>query len=795
MFHFNPQLTFRNLWNQKAATLINIGGFALGLVCVFYLYFYVRAELGTDQFHSKIDNIYRVLRVGEVKGEPYLIGVTSGNYAIGLRNDYPDQIKDVTRVQLDNAFVQYEDVIYDERQIAFVDKNFFEFFSFELLTGDPATVLSTAQSVVISEKTAVKYFGSEDPIGKPLRVDNQFDYVVTGVMATPEGKSHMEFDMALSIEVFEQFEWFHNWWNNSMITYVNIETDAVANQVVATFPDFMDKYFGDDFAASGSKIGLTLEPMRQTYFTNDVRYDPATHGNKNTVIILIMVAIAIMFIASFNYVNLAIAQSFKRSKEVGVRKMLGGSIARLVAQFLGEVIVLLVISMGAAVGLTILLLPAINSYFGLQVVLDWTDPGVLYFITILFTTTLMLAGMFPALQMAGFPPLKILRGTFNPAKNSVLRKSLVVIQFVISIFLISATLFVSTQLNFLQNKGLGFDKEAVVVVSLNSREFRNQREGFKTKLLAHPAIQSISMVSGEPGGFHDASSFLIEGVDETIRMRTLFTDHSFLETMKVNLVAGSNFQDIEVEGLNGGMLFNETALRALGLTSDDFIGRRVEMPGWDVERTTIGIVEDYHFQSLHSQIEPLAIIQGGQTGQPRRVAIKMTASAMDEGLSHLQETYNSLELPYPLSYSFLDERLANLYDGEQQQGHVFTVFSSISIFLACLGVLGLTSYSARQRQKEFGIRKVLGASISNIIGLISAEFLVLIAISTSLAIPAVVYFLNQWLDTFAYRIQVLDHWPILLVSGLGAAVVAWITISVMTYRAAILKPTESIRNE
>ncbi len=792
MFNFNPKLTVRNLWNHRATTAINIGGFSLGLLCVFYLYFYVSSELKTDAFHSNKDDIYRVLRVGEVNGVPYKIGVTSGPYAEGLRTDYPGAVKSTSRVMLDGGFVQYGENIFNEDKLAFVDNNFFEFFSFPLNEGVPESVFSNPNSVVISMEMAKKYFGDKDPIGEVLLVDNEFEFVVSGIMSEFPGKSHMQFDMAFSLEIFNQFDWFHNWWNNGLITYALIETPEEAAKVEATFVEFMDKYFGEDFKASGSRIGLMLEPMKDTYFNNDARYDPAFHGNINTIYILIMVAIAIMFIASFNYVNLSIAQSFKRSKEVGIRKLLGGTGLRLTLQFLGEVILLVVLSMAFAILLATMLSPFLNEYFGLDVKLVWTDPAILYFLGGLFVITILLSGLYPALQMSGLHSLKILRGTLNLSSNSLLRKSLVVGQFVISIFLIASTLLVSKQLDFLNSKDLGFNQDAILIVSINNGEMRENLESFKTELLNNSSIRSISFMSGEPGGFHDASSFLIDGVPQTHRMRTLFTDHNYLSTFDIELVEGRNFKDIEVEGLNGGMIFNKTAVIELGLSAEELIGRRVQMPGWDVERTIVGVVDDFHFQSLHNKIEPLVIIQ---SGRPRRVAIKMDVQNLNEGLAQVIKSYERISPSFPISYSFLDERLYKLYEGEEKQSHVFAVFSGISIFLACLGVLGLTSYSARQRQKEFGIRKVLGASISSIIGLISTEFIVLISIATLLAIPIVGYFLSNWLTGFAYRIDLISHWPLFLFSGVSAAVIAWLTISLMTYRAAILKPTESIRTE
>ena len=383
MFSFNPRLTVRNLLSNRFTTFVNVGGFLLGLVSIFYLYFYIQSELNHDSFHTDSQEIYRVLRVGEIKGSKYMIGVTSGPYAEALETDFPQDVSATCRALPEEGLVTFGTNSFYEDKLLFADANFFTFFSYPLAKGDKSNVLSDAHSCVLSPAMAAKYFGNEDPMGKTIRVDNEYEFIVTGVMEEFPNESHLEFDMVFSIAVFEQYNWFNDWWSNGLFTYINIDSPAKAEKISAQFPAFMDKYFGEDFIASGTRVDLTLEPLADIYFNNETRYDFARHGNLRTIFILIAVALAILIIACFNYMNLSVAQSFTRSKEVGIRKILGGGITRLTVQFLSEVFLILLITTLLAILVLEVSLPMLNSYFGLEVDLHWQDPNVLLFIGIL----------------------------------------------------------------------------------------------------------------------------------------------------------------------------------------------------------------------------------------------------------------------------------------------------------------------------------------------------------------------------------------------------------------------------
>jgi len=794
MFNFNPVLTFRNLLRHKSTSFINIFGFTLGLVASIFLYFYIYAELSYDSFHSGKDQIYRAARVSEINGSPYLIGVTSGPFARALENDFPEDIKAATRAQPADGLVTFEDKKFFEEKLLFADANFFEFFSFPLSVGNRNTVLKDANSVVLTAAAAKKYFGDQDPLGKILEVDNEYQFTVSGVMSEFPAKSSLEFDMVFSLQIYERFEWFSGWWNNGLITYVNVPTRDQANNVIAQLPTFMDKYFGDDFEASGRRMDLTLEPLRDMYFNNETRYDNVRHGDIDSIYILGLVAISILFIACFNYVNLSIAQSFMRAKEVGVRKVLGVHQFRLGSQFLGESLMILFLSIVLSIGICHLVSPAFNSAFGLDIQLNWMDGNVLAFFGGLILIVLLTSGIYPAILLSSFKPVSVLKGSkLASGKNVGLRKGLVIVQFSISIFLIVATFLISAQTDYLNSKDLGFDKEAVVVIDLNNSEIRSGRSSFLDRLRSNSNIKAVAAMSGEPGGFHDTSGFLVSGIEGNNRMRTLFADKDYLDLFDIEMVAGRKFLDATSSDREPAMIFNETAAKELGLTPDEVVGRKASMPGWDIDNlSVVGIVKDFHFNSLRDKIEPMAIISGGR---PRKLAIRVNTEDISSTLLFIDEKFKEISPNYPISYQFLDEKLERLYEDELKQAKVFTAFSGISILLACLGIFGLAAYSAQQRQKELGIRKVLGATPRQIINLISKEFVILVLIATVIASPTVWYFIKGWLGNFAYRIDIPDYWYIFVLGGLIAVVIALLTIIVKTYRAAVSDPTQSIRNE
>lgn len=793
MFNFNLVQTIRGLWMHRSTTLLNISGYTLGMLCVAILFFYIKSELSYDHFHVNGDQVYRVIRLSEMNGEKYKIGVTSGPYAPHLALDYPEDIESTLRIYSTDALFEYEDKVFKEDKLFFADPNFFQFFSFPLAVGDPATVLDQHNAIVLTQEAAQKYFGNENPLGKTLILDKEEPFVVSGVMGEWPSDSHLDFDFVGSMKYIEDFRFMKGWWNNGLFTYVKVDSPLIAAGLDAKFPQFMDKYFGEDFEKSGTRIDIELEPLSDIYFDR-VRYDWARHGNKDAVILLAGVAIAILFIACFNYLNLAIALSFRRAKEIGMRKVLGGNKLRLVLQFLGESTVVCLIAIALAIGLTEVVLPSFNRLFDLSISTFWFDPVVLIFFTVLVIATVLLSGLYPAILLSTLKPLEVFKGQAHLRKNNLwLRKGLVIAQFSISIFMIISTLIIKEQLDYVNNKSLGFDREAIVMVDFDNDEIREHRDAFKERLKQSPKIKSVTSMSGEPGGFHDGTTVDFQGDVEDIRTRTAFVDENYLTTFNIELAAGRDFSNQYRLNDIHAALINEKAAQDLGLSLEEAIGVKFKITMWDtLVHEVVGVTKDYHFNSLRHEVEPLIIVPGQYH---RRMGIKLDSNNIFDGLRAVENIYADLVPNYPITYEFMDDSLARLYADEKQQSQIFQMFSGVSIFLACLGIFGLVSFVVERRRKEFGIRKALGASVISLLQIISREFVLMIGVASFISIPLAWYAIQRWLENFAYRIDLADSWAIFLSGAVLALILALITILIRSLRSANANPTESLRYE
>lgn len=793
MFNFNILQTIRGLWMHRSTTVLNISGYALGMLCVSVLFFYIKGELAYDQFHYNKQEIYRVIRLSEMNGEKYKIGVTSGPYAPHLALDFPVDIQSTLRIYSTEALFEYEDKVFKEDKLLFADPNFFQFFSFPLSVGDPASVLEQPNALVLSKKAAMKYFGDENPLGKTLILDKEEPFIVTGVMDDWPADSHLDFEFMGSMKYIEDFSFMKGWWNNGLFTYVRVESPLIADGLNAKFTQFMDKYFGKDFERSGKRIDIELEALSDIYF-DKVRYDWARHGNKDAVILLAGVAIAILFIACFNYLNLAIALSFKRAKEIGMRKVLGGNKLRLVLQFLGESLVVCLIAIVLAVALTEVVLPTFNRMFDLSIVSSWLDPLVLIFFASLILLTVLLSGLYPALLLSSLKPLEVFKGQTHLRKNNLwLRKGLVVAQFSISIFMIISTLIIKEQLDYVNSKSLGFDREAIVMVDFDNEEIREHRDAFKERLKQSSKIKRVTSMSGEPGGFHDGTTVDFLGDVLDIRTRTAFVDENYLSVFNIELAAGRDFSNAYRLNDAHAALINEKTVQDLGLTLKEAIGIKFKIPMWDtLEHVVVGVTKDYHFNSLRHEMEPLIIVPGQYH---RRMGIKLDPNHLFEGLREVEEIYAGLAPNYPITYEFMDDSLAQLYAEEKQQSQIFQMFSGVSIFLACLGIFGLVSFVVERRRKEFGIRKALGASVATLLQIIAQEFVLMIGVASLIAIPLAWHAIQLWLENFAYRIVLADSWEIFLIGAIVALLLALVTIFIRSVRSANANPTESLRYE
>jgi putative ABC transport system permease protein len=607
------------------------------------------------------------------------------------------------------------------------------------------------------------------------------------------GNSHLEIDMLASLADIRYEDWFNEWWNNSMSTYVRLAPQTNHRQLQAQFPGFMDKYMGEDFKKTGSRTDLTLQPLENIYFDNETQWDHAAHGDKKVVYIFTVIALFILVIACINFMNLSTARSMGRAKEVGLRKVMGAYKSHLILQFLSESIVLSFISLILALGFVWLLKPAFDSFVEKQLAVPYGAFVVILILLGIAVLVGLFAGSYPAFFLSSFQPVKVLKGRFKANPQSAwLRKGLVVVQFSISIILIIGTFVIIRQMEFTQEKKLGYDKEHVVLVRMNNSGIRTNRERFKTMLQGESDIASVSAMSGEPGGFHDNFSVDIQGrKEEEWKFRTVFTDFNYLKTLGIQLVAGRDFSTEFSTDTTQAAIINETAVKKLGWTNEEALGKDITITMREnTPRKIVGIVEDFHFTSLKEKIEPMVIAVAKDN---RVLAVKIKPGNTAESLKKIEKAWLSFAPQYPFEYTFLDEVYDNLYKSEQKQMAVFTVFASIAICIACLGLFGLAAFTAEQRTKEMSVRKVLGADVSAIVLLLSKDFVKLVLIALVIASPVAWYVMNKWLEDFNYRVSI--NAGTFILAGAAAIIIALLTVSYHAIRTAYTNPVKTLRNE
>lgn len=793
MLHNFLKVILRYLFRNRFFTILNMLGLSIGLGCCIVIYLFVTNELAYDQFHKNGDQIYRVIRQSQMSGMPYNIGVTSGPYAEALRLDYKDRIQDVTRAMSFNGLVQYQDKSFMEDKLLLADRNFFQFFSYALAYGDAANVLSGPGSIVVTKNFSRKYFGNENSIGKVIRVENEYDLIVTGVLDDLPGNTHLQFDAIGALSLVEKESWFNEWWNNNLSTYVKVPSEGDVSFLRSSFPDFMDKYFGDDFARIGNRIGLNLEPLKDIYFNYDTRYEQnISHGDRRYVYIFGCIGVMLTLLAAMNYINLATAQVSQRAKEVGIRKTLGSTQTSIASQFLSESFFLCLLSLLIGLGLAQTIIPFFNSSFGISIPDIFSDRQLIFFLGILLIIISLLAGGYPSFLLSSFKPVNVMKGQIkSDLRYLFMRKILVVFQFSISVFMIVVTLFISRQLTFMREKDLGFSPNKVVLVRMNNPVIQRQRQSFKENILRQPDFENASLASGHPGGFYDASTVGVEGKDENLRMRTLWADEDLLTTMNINLAAGRFFKEEFPSDSIASVVINETAVRQLGWTMEQALGKRVKLSQFDsVYKTVIGIVKDYNFTSLKEQIEPL-IITYNRHGH--NLLIKIEGRDLQQSIASIQQLWDSYQTGFPMELVFLDDTLGRMYATETIQGKMFAIFSIISVAIACLGILGLASFMASQRKKEIGIRKVLGATVNQLSALLMKDLLLLVLIANLIAVPVAYWAIQNWSQGFAYR-AALDPF-IFIESAAAILLIALIIVGVNALKTTHENPVNSLRSE
>jgi putative ABC transport system permease protein len=787
------KIAFRNLWKNKVFSFINIMGLTVGMTACFLIFLYVKFELSYDSFHSKADRIYRV--VSDIKTPTEVLHASGPAWAVApnAKDEFPE-VESFVRITNDNVLVKKGDIKFQEEHAAWADSALFHVFDFKLLKGNPNTALKEPFSIVFSETAAKKYFGKADPMGQTLLITgDKLPAKVTGIMKDIPENSQIKADMFLSMTTITQKfnqSLDSQWGNYGASAYLLLKPGTNAKFLEKKFPAFLERRDGAEMKKIQMYPTLFLEPLKGVYLYS-TRDDSKT-GHITNVYIFSIIAIFILLIACFNFINLTTARSAERAKEVGIRKVVGAGKTQLAAQFIGESVVLCLIAFVITFFLSWLLMPLFNQLAGKTIsngiFEHWNYLVLLFFASIGIG---LLAGIYPALVLSSFKPIVVLKGRFaTGTRGIILRKGLVIAQFTISIALIISTIVVYNQMNFMQNQDLGFSKDQMMVIDTNGDP---AKKTFEQAVKELPDVRSVAMSGSVPGGGNPGAYSEIENKKGDLQIANLdlyFVDFNYINQYKIKMVAGRGFSKDFATDTTQAMVLNEAAAKLFGYTSpEQAIGKRFKQ--WGREGKIIGVTKDFHFRSLQQEIKPLSMRI--EPDGCNLVSINVAANNLPKTIAAIENKWKTLLPDRPFSYYFLDEFFNRQYRGEVRFGNLFLNFAVLAIFISCLGLLGLASYSTIQRTKEIGIRKVMGASVSNIVNLLSIDFLKLVFISFIIAAPLAWYFMHEWLKDFAYRINI--NWWIFLVAGVTAVLIALFTISFQAIKAAIANPVKSLRSE
>lgn len=784
----------RNLWRKKGFSIINITGLAVGMAACLLIFLYVKFETSYDNFHSKADRIYRIVTDTKTPSETIEQAATTTPIAINLKRDFPE-VEDAVRLSGDDFLVQRGDVKFQEENTVLADSALFNVFDFPLLSGDPQTALKEPMSIILSETSAKKYFGDKDPMGQQLQLTGAaINSKVTGVMKDIPANSQIKADMFISMSSFKQIYGQptpdSEWTNHNHFTYLLLRPNTDAKKVESKFPAFMEFHHGEQARQLQMQDYLSLEPLRDVYLRS--KREGFVTGNINNVYIFSAVAIFILLIACINFINLTTARSAERAKEVGIRKVVGAARFELARQFIAESVTICLIAFLLSVLLTMLLLPLFNQLAGKTISTGILhDPMQVLRLFLLSVGIGIFAGFYPSIVLSSFKPVIVLKGRFSSgARGLVLRRALVIFQFTISIVLIVGTIVVYRQLDFMRSQDLGFGKDQLLIINTH---YDKNKDAFKQSLEGLPGVISTSYASSIPGGGNNSAYSLVQNKSGEMQKTNLdlyFVDFDYIEQYQLKMVAGRGFSHAYRTDSTEAMIINEAATRLFGYSSpQEAIGRNFDQ--WGRKGKIIGVLKDYHYKSLQQNIKPLSM-----RIEPwgfNWISIKIPAADLPRTVNAIEAKWKELIPNRPFEYNFMDDLFDKQYRSDDKFANLFFNFAILAIFISCLGLLGLASYSTIQRTKEIGVRKILGASATNIVNMLSMDFIKLVLVAFVIAIPIGWLGMNAWLRSFAYRTQITG-W-IFAMAGITALLIAFFTISYQAIRAALANPVKSLRTE
>lgn len=776
------KVAIRNIRRNKLFSAINILGLAVGMACSIFILLWVQHERSYDKFHKNGENMYRL--TVEISGLKASLAVAP--IARAMQKEIPE-VKNAVTLCAASGLFKYGERQFEEKAVFFADSTFLEMFSFPLVRGDRKTALNSPNNIVITQRAAKKYFGNEDPMGKVLSRYTTEKFTVTGILADIPENSHLQFDFLMPLRFYARTsnDFINNIWDNyNYYTYVQLAPGASVEKVNKQVTDIMKKNEKNLVAP------VTLQALHDIHLHSNFLGDVEGHGNIQYVRIFSLVAIVVLIVACINFMNLATARSSRRAKEVGMRKVAGAKRIEIIRQFLGESVLIAFISLIIAIGIVWLLLPAFNNLSGKEIRLDIGDGWLFLLLPGIALLTGLISGSYPAFFLSSFKPVKVLKGAFTFGNRGAwMRNGLVVVQFVISITLMVAAFVVYNQLKFIRNKNLGFDRENLLYVPITGTLW-SSNDALRTSLTQNPQTNNFTFLSQLPTNLASGTT-QVDWPGKDPKNQVIFPqiaiDEGFVNAFKAKVIAGRNFsKDIKTDEKN--YILNEKAIQVMGMKPETAIGQAFSL--WGNKGNIIGVVKDFNFKPVHQPIEPLILRYQKNSSF---LLVRTNPGDTEATIDAIKNICARLNPGYPFAYDFLDQDIAKLYRAEQQMGSIFNVFTILAIFISCLGLFGLTNYIAEKRTKEIGIRKVIGASVTGIVALLSKGLIKLVIVAILIATPLAWWAMNSWLNDFAYHTEI--GWWVFVIAGLASVVVALFTISFQAVKAALANPIKSLKTE